>query len=93
MVCHNCPVCGLEFNKKSRLIEHTNKKFKCKPIINIENNIGSINEIKNPIVFQNISNILNEQFGQQIHNENNNGLVNFKIDRINNSRNNSNRSE
>ena len=76
MVCHICPICGLEFNKKSRLIEHFNKKFKCKPIINIENNINSIREITNPIIIQNIP--IN-QFEQQIHNENNNGLIKNNI--------------
>jgi hypothetical protein len=32
MVCHKCPTCDLEFNKKSRYFEHINKKFKCKSI-------------------------------------------------------------
>ena len=29
MVCHKCPNCDMEFNKKSNYLQHTNKKFKC----------------------------------------------------------------
>jgi len=48
MVNYECDVCGKIFNKKSNWLTHTiNKKYPCKPIINIlkksnNNNIGAI---------------------------------------------------
>lgn len=76
MVCHKCQTCGLEFNKKSRLIEHINKKFKCEPINNINHyNINklSIDETKNNYLFQNIPNKIQvNSFENQIYNINSN---------------------
>jgi hypothetical protein len=53
MVCHKCTICGLEFNKKSRLVEHHNKKFKCKPINNNIINCTDIYESNNNNLIQN----------------------------------------
>ena len=57
MVCHKCPTCEIEFDKKSRLVEHINKKFKCKPII--------VNELNS---FQNIPfNVIKEYVYKNIN--------------------------
>jgi hypothetical protein len=70
MVFHNCPICGVKFIKKSRLNEHINKKFKCKPIENNEiiniknkvipdtNNNNSIQDV--PKLIQDIPNLIQD---------------------------------
>ena len=71
MVCHKCPTCGIEFNKKSRLIEHIDKKFKCEPI----HNKISIDDTQNNYLIQNIPNLIQiNPLEHLTYNINNNGL-------------------
>ncbi len=61
MVVHICERCNKEFNKKSNYLEHINKKFICKPIINEKNNIITPPQIPYIIpINQNINQNLNQ---------------------------------
>ena len=78
MVEHKCPVCNIKFNKKSRLVEHMNKKYSCIQITtendnNLYENFELTNAHKNSQMLTNEKNIQEDNF------DNNNFNIDYNM--------------